>query len=214
MTILFLFLFLFGLLVQLSYICIEQIDTIMKKNIVSGSEVMVDGKLVELKNQRQFQEILDRQPEAKYVIPHKILKGVKTLKIGYVEALLDTFFPGWSFKPVARGQVANSVYYEGLLVVTSPVTGRKIKRSGIGAVPIEVSSRGKSPIDWENINAMAIAKNFPASRSFALKSAAKSLGKLFGRDLNRNGDTPNYDIYSIKSVSKLVSGEALQSSII
>ena len=137
----------------------------------------------------QFKAIvLDRQPDSKFVEANKYAGNSKFLGIGYIEQMLDLIDPCWSFLPVDRGVYGNSFIYEGLLELTHPLTGDKIRRTGIGAVPIELDAkRATSAIDFEHINPKAMHKNVPAARSYALKNAAQSIGDIFGRNLNRNG---------------------------
>lgn len=149
---------------------------------LNGSESII-SKLTSLTDNERWWNELNSSTPPKQALGE--LNRVVHIKAQYVEYLLDKLFPDWSFVPVDRGVIANSVYYEGLLRVISPINGELIERVGIGAVPIQVKKGSKS-MDIENINPMAIQKNLPAAKTYALKNAAKSLGSLFGRHLNRD----------------------------
>lgn len=58
---------------------------------------------------------------------------------------------------------------------------------GVGASQIQ-TKKGTSPADLANINNNAIEMCAPKARAEAIKNAAKSLGRIFGADLNRKED--------------------------
>jgi hypothetical protein len=58
---------------------------------------------------------------------------------------------------------------------------------GVGASQIQ-TKKGTSPADLANINNNAIEMCAPKAKAEAFKNAAKSLGRIFGSDLNRKED--------------------------
>ncbi len=112
-----------------------------------------------------------------------------TIAISHVQTTLDEYFFGlWETKNFRWQFHGNKVTGCLDLVVTNPVTGMPITRQGAAAVKImpdavldlmNVSTDPKKEEDDE------LELGFPALISLCTKSAAKSLGKRFGRDLNR-----------------------------
>jgi hypothetical protein len=121
--------------------------------------------------QIQFVKDLNLDPDKDLV--RKNEDGSLYLPISHVQTLLDEIFFGiWSF------EVTNTVFGRkwargsGVMEVTHPVTGDKIKRSGDAAIILTGNLRTDSP----RLEAMI------------LLSCAKKFGKIFGRDLNRTKD--------------------------
>lgn len=102
--------------------------------------------------------------------------NAQTVVISHVEMTLDELFNGlWStenftWQSCGNGGVELSASLQ--LVVTHPVTNQLMKRVGVASIFI----------DYRTPMTMA----FPTLKAECLKNAAKSLGKIFGRDLNRS----------------------------
>lgn len=134
--------------------------------------------------------------------------NASTVVISHIEMSLDEMFFGlWDTVDFRYQQVANEIIGSLLLVVTHPVTGKEIKRTGAAAIQIMVDAtpeelkynaadnkevqakkkreRNKWALDVENKKPSALDMSFPKLKAECLKNAAQSLGKLFGRDLNR-----------------------------
>jgi len=103
----------------------------------------------------------------------------------------------WEFVPAGKGAevLVNSVVYNGILRVFHPVANQWISRAGTGAVPIQINSDG-TPQD------KAVQKAVGAAKTYAFKNAAKSLGKRFGRDLNRLDETEYSRLFEEKPVNE------------
>jgi hypothetical protein len=71
-----------------------------------------------------------------------------------------------------------------------------IERIGVGATQIQLRSETgedgkKKPVDVTDVSKKipnTVQKDLPHAKAEAIKNAAKSLGRLFGRDLNRDTD--------------------------
>lgn len=105
------------------------------------------------------------------------------IPIDRIKMNLNIIFGDWDWQITNWQVIANAVAVSGSLIVTHPLTGRTIRRDGIGAVAIQVKS-GSAPTDFSAINSDAIHKNLPAANAYALKNAARNFGKLFGSELN------------------------------
>ena len=136
-------------------------------------------------NLDNFNSVLHKsQPEAN-IKRNAFAGNSKYIPIGIIESELDKYFQEWSWKIDSVSNMANAVVVYGRLEVLNPVTGNLITRSGCGSVPIEVA-KGSNPNDINSINSKALQKNVPAAAAYALKNAAKTLGNLFGRNINRD----------------------------
>lgn len=118
---------------------------------------------------------LDKTPDGK----------ASTLPISFIEMTLDELYFGqWGTENFSWNVIANEVVGKIDLVVTHPVTGRAIRRTGSASIQIMVD-KGTNPLDVANKKANALDMGFPKLKAECLKNAAQSLGKIFGRDINR-----------------------------
>lgn len=157
--------------------------------------------LSKLLNREPNQEELKRTPDGK----------ANYIPISFIEMTLDEVFFGlWETENFKWEQIANEIVGSIDLIVTHPMTGKVYKRVGAGAIQIMVDkvpdSIAKDPkaknlwaLDMQNKKPTALDMGFPKLKAECLKNAASSLGKLFGRDLNRN----HSDIYKPLQVPKL-----------
>jgi hypothetical protein len=111
---------------------------------------------------------------------------------------LDELFLGqWSTTNFTWSAIANEVQGAITLEVLHPVTGEKIIRQGAASVIITVDrvpdelkndphARNRWALSPENKKPNALDLSFPKLKAECLKNAAQSLGKIFGRDLNRS----------------------------
>lgn len=182
-------------------------------------------ELEKLQKNAEILKFLNKHPRKEWIKQHPFAKNVDYLPVGKVEMLLDIVFGHWNYEVVDYKLVANSLCVHIRLTVVNPMTNITIIRDGLGAVPLELQadeyekdSSGKfvldengkkvvkvpgarNSIDFERLSRMAVMKNLPAAKSFALKDAADTLGNLFGRSLNRKEkeefvnmyDSPKFD---------------------
>jgi len=109
-----------------------------------------------------------------------------TLPISFVEMTLDEIYLGrWSHTDAHFQQIFNEVVGTVELTVIHPITNEPITRTGWASVVITQDS-GSKVSDFNMTKKMnALDLSFPKLGAEALKNAAKSLGKVFGRDINR-----------------------------
>ena len=115
-----------------------------------------------------------------------------TVNISHIEMTLDEFFFGlWSTKNFKWEVIANEVVGSIDLEVLHPVSAHWITRSGAAAITIMVDKapigvdRNSWALNVNNKKPNALYMGFPKLKAECLKNAANSLGKMFGRDLNR-----------------------------
>lgn len=119
----------------------------------------------------------------------------KTLTISHVEMTLDEYFFGlWSTENFKWTTIQNEVVGSLDLVVVHPMNGMLIRRIGAASIIIQVDKvpdnlKGRERNEWalnvSNKKSNALDMGFPKLKAECLKNAAQSLGKIFGRDLNR-----------------------------
>lgn len=122
-------------------------------------------------------------------------KKAFTVLISHIEMLLDEYFFGlWETENFKWSTIANEVVGSIDLVFIHPVTGMRMRRTGAAAIQIMVDKvpdgvngveKNRWHLNTDNKKPNALDMGFPKLKSECLKNAAQSLGKMFGRDLNR-----------------------------
>ena len=148
---------------------------------------------------QKFQSMLNAMPDDLGIETTPDRKA-HTLVISHVETTLDEMFFGhWRTENFKWERMANEVVGSLDLVVIHPITGYELRRTGAASIIIMVdkapdnimgSDRNRWALNADNKKPNALDLAFPKLKTECLKNAALSLGKLFGRDLNRqNKDT-------------------------
>lgn len=151
----------------------------------------------------QFNLLLNQQPPASWIKTNKYANNAKYLPIEKVEFLLTRIFQQWRVEVIGYSQLFNSVSCHVRLHYLNPVTGEWSFHDGVGAADVQVKA-GSSAADLQNINRNAVGMALPIAKSYALKDAAHSLGKLFGKDLNRQDTiefTGAYDLPTLEAIT-------------
>jgi hypothetical protein len=151
---------------------------------------------------QRFQSRLNQEPNDEGIESTPDRKA-RTLVISHVEMTLDELFFGqWKTENFQWSAISNEVQASIELVVVHPVTGFEIRRVGTASVIIMVDKvpddikddpiqRNRWALNSDNKKPNALDLAFPKLKSECLKNASLSLGKIFGRDLNRK----NKDVY-------------------
>lgn len=180
------------LLVQNEAAGIDYITDLIPMYAMQNAEILKAYRLklenfTQLLNVLPTLESIDKTPDG----------NAHTILISHIETTLDEMFFGeWETSEFKWSVIANEVVGSIILEVVHPVSGRKLKRTGAAAIQIMVD---KAPDDvakdrlqknrWannpDNKKPAALDMGFPKLKTECLKNAAQSLGKLFGRDLNR-----------------------------
>lgn len=138
--------------------------------------------------------------------PNEIFKTpdgkASDLPISYVEMTLDELYFGmWNVRNFKAQLISNEVVGELELEVLHPVTGTWITRTGAGCIQIMVDKvpdgmsgqvRNQWALDPANKKPNALDMAYPKLKAECTKNAAKTLGKIFGRDLNRREKVDTY----------------------
>lgn len=140
------------------------------------------NKLVSIE---KFQSKLNSQPDTNNIKINKYGGNSKYLPISFHEMTLDEMFFGhWHTENFQYQVVANELIGSIEVVFLHPVSGYWLRRTGAAAVPIQMN-KGSKVLDVENKIINTLVKDFPHLKSSCISNAARSIGKLFGRDLNR-----------------------------
>ena len=155
---------------------------------------------------QKFQQMLNAEPDP-LGVESTPDKKAQTLVISHVETTLDELFFGhWRTENFKWAVLANEVQASLELVVIHPISGYELKRTGAASVIIMVdkvpdnvfgSDRNRWALNPDNKKANAMDLAFGKLKSGCLKNAALSLGKVFGRDLNRK-NKDNYKPFKLK----------------
>lgn len=174
--------------------------------ITSEHKIQLQQFLSQLNTDPPVEE-LEKTPDGK----------AKTLPISFVEMKLDEIFLGqWGSSGFTSKVISNEVCGEVVLWVVNPITGLRIERQGASAIIIQVDKapdeltgkdRNQWAIDVLNKKPNALDLGYPKLKAECVKNAAQSLGKVFGRDLNRKKKDffqPHYKTLSDKGFMALV----------
>ena len=165
---------------------------------------MTEHKSIDVSKYEAFLTKLNQQPDEKELAVNKYANNSKYLPISFVETQLDELFLGlWQTEDFKYSIVANEVVGVITLKVFHPIAQTWISKIGAAAVPIQQRSKENGGSgDITNISdkiVNTLVKDFPHLEAMCIVSAAKKLGKTFGRDLNRKLEDTYQPIYTIQA---------------
>lgn len=148
-----------------------------------------------------FTKGLNSQPPSKSI---KDRQGTKYLPISSIESQLDQMFAGlWKTTNMEWKVVVNEIVVSIELHVFHPIAKVWISRCGVGAAQIRQTKNSAI----QDINAKiknGLEMDVPHAKADAIKNAAKSLGKYFGRDLSRKtADVSEYQPVLLTKIQQL-----------
>lgn len=164
---------------------IRQLPDIME--IYSKDEIPV------LREKAVFETLINQPPKPEWLRIHPTItvedkNGVKGpyyyLPVERIEWLLVNIIRRYRREIKECKQIANSVTVILRLHYWDPVYNEWTFHDGVGSAPLQ-TDRGAKAADLMAIKNNAVQIGAPAAESYALKDAAESIGRLFGRDLNR-----------------------------
>lgn len=165
-------------------------------NDLNKSEQAKISQITERVSLQNFLSLANNEPPASSIDSTPDGKA-KTILISHIEMSLDELFFGlWSTENFNWTVISNEIVGSIDLVVVNPSNGFLIRRTGAASIQIMVEKMPDSvrdnprektawALDVGNKKQNALDMGFPKLKSECLKNAAQSLGKLFGRDLNR-----------------------------
>jgi hypothetical protein len=164
---------------------------------IEPTSIQVTPDFVEPEN-GNFLSVLSQIPDERQVRTNKFANNSEYLSISYIEGLLDAIFQGkWNLRHKGMQFILNSVVCDVELEVWYP-DGTLIVRAGSGSCQVQVDAQ------TGEFKPKSIEKAYAASLSMAFKNAAKRLGNIFGRMLNREDEVHQYYKEAYGNNSKIV----------
>lgn len=146
---------------------------------------LIESQLPEKDKEAGYNVLMNITPPASWVKINKFANNSKYIPIDKVEFLLTKIFGRFRVEILRTQLIGNSVEATVRLHYFHPVYKEWDWMDGIGADAIQCDA-GASASDWSKIKKDGVKKASPIAVSEAEKNAAKKLGRLFGRDLNRD----------------------------
>ena len=150
-----------------------------------------DNSLIESfkKNSVEMLSKLNQSPDNSIIKVNKHAQNAKYVPISYLEMKLDEMFYGmWRTRNFNTKVIANEIVGEITLEVFHPQNLMWLERIGAGAVMIQFS-KDSDIRDIGNKIKNTLSKDYPHLKAECFRNACLSLGKAFGRDLNREFTT-------------------------
>jgi len=139
---------------------------------------------LEIRKNQKLNMILNADPKQEWVKLHPIITGYKYIPVERQEYLMTMIFGKWKIEVKNAQLIANSVVVTVRVHYLDPVTGDWDYTDGIGASAIQID-KGEGVIDFSKMKKSAIEMGAPLAKTNAFKDAVETLGKIFGKDLNR-----------------------------
>lgn len=139
----------------------------------------------ELKSLEGFLVLLNKDPNKHELQMNKAANNTLYLPISFLETTLDEMFFGlWKTESFTTRVIGNEIAGELSLSVFHPIKEIWITRIGAAATMIrQTSGAGIMEADKKIKNALEM--DYPHLKADCFRNACLSLGKSFGRDLNR-----------------------------
>jgi len=133
-----------------------------------------------------MQEYMNKQPEKNKIKINKLARNSQYLEIGEIEKQLDEIYLGlWDTSNFEYKVIVNEITASIELKVFHPLAHIWLTRIGVASKQIMVRKE-TSPMEVTNKIQNCLLTVMPALKAECIKNAAKSLGSLFGRNLNRD----------------------------
>ena len=172
------------------------------------------GQQAALKN--FVENVLNEPPKKEWIKVNKLAKNSLYLPIQVIEDELNRVFYGlWETKNFSYKNFANEMTASIDLVVVHPVTGQTITRTGTAAVIIQqrklkvIDDQGNVSYETPEVTDIStkihntLGKDMGHLKSECIKNAAKSFGRRFGNDLNRDAVEKAF-LLTYEDVNKLL----------
>jgi len=159
----------------------------------------------QMKGVESFQKMLNANPDKASIGVNKMANNSLFLPIAFIERTLDELYQGlWQTTNFRWHVVANEIIGSIDLQVYHPAAKVWLTRTGAASAMIQIG-RDK-PLHVDNKIKNTLVKDFPHLKAECLKNAAKSLGTVFGRNLNRGTDL-NFNYLSDQVHTQVVGSE-------
>jgi hypothetical protein len=155
----------------------------METDLPVRQEIFSDA--IAIQKVQEFQKRLNNIPVATEIQTNKAANNTKYIPISFLEMKLDEIFLGlWSTKNFQSKTIANEEVGSLELWYFHPEAKTWLCRIGVGGVMIQFKK--DAPInDLSQKIKNTLSKDYPHLKAECFRNACLSIGKQFGRDLNR-----------------------------
>ena len=146
---------------------------------------MENEKRQALLNLKKFQKLVQAEPKADEIRVNQHAGNVRYLPISFLQMSMDEIFFGlWEETAFEWRREGNELV--GVLTVRffHPVAQVWLTRIGVAATMIRLQ-KGAQPFEFDKKIYNALEMDAPHLKSDCFRNAVQSIGKAFGRDLNR-----------------------------
>lgn len=144
---------------------------------------------------QKFTKAINTEPPQNLIKINKFANNTKYLPISFLEMLLDQISLGnWEITDFEYQVIANELVGTIKLKYYHPIFKKMIERVGAGAVQIQTRA-GSDPYNVNNKIINTLTKQMGQLKAECFRNACKSIGKIFGRDLNREDVAEYEEIY-------------------
>lgn len=163
----------------------------------SIAEIYNNDLMPVLQKDALFQVLVNKEPKKEWIKDHpsarkKVIVNsreeyvpMKYVPIERIEWLLTNICLKWRVEIKAANLLGNSVMVTVRLHYYDHSSNEWLWQDGIGAAPLQ-TDKGAGAIEFDKLKSGAVQMGAPAAESYAVKDAAEKIGKIFGRDLNRD----------------------------
>lgn len=168
-----------------------------KSNLPSIAEIYADTNLQIIQKHALFQTLVNQEPKKDWIKEHPsakkkvIIDGqekyipMKYIPIERIEWLLVNICLNYRVEIKDTKLMGNSIVVTVRLHYYDHSSKEWNWQDGIGAAPLQ-TDKGAGAIEFDKLKSAAVQMGAPAAESYAIKDAAEKIGKLFGKDLNRD----------------------------
>lgn len=163
------------------------------------AEIYANDHMPVLQKDAVFQTLVNQEPKKEWLKLHPTAKkeikdanGQKRyvpceyMPIERIEWLLTNVCLKWKVEVKQVQLIGNSVTVTIRLHYYDHPAKEWLWQDGVGAAPLQ-TDKGAGATDFNALKSSAVQIGVPAAKSYAVKDAAECIGKMFGRDLNRDG---------------------------
>jgi hypothetical protein len=161
----------------------NQLQTTKPKGVLPKLEDLYSDLSVAAK-QNDLNKLLNADPKPEWIKTNQFAGNSKYIPIEIIEYLLTSIYIKWKVEIKSVQVIANSVTITVRLLYMDPITGEWDWQEGVGASPIQ-TAKGAAATDFSKVNTAAVQMAAPAAETYAIKDAAEKLGRIFGKDINR-----------------------------
>lgn len=162
-------------------------------NLPSIAEIYSSDHLQVIQKDALFQTLVNQPPKTEWIKNHPIATKkignayvpIQYIPIERIEWLLTNICLKWRVEIRESKLLGNSIMITVRLHYFNHSSNEWDWQDGIGGAPLQ-TDKGAGAIEFDKLKSSSVQMGAPAAESYAFKDAAEKIGRLFGRDLNRD----------------------------